>query len=89
MSESRAIVHEFIQIVGIEVSPIESQDEALALAIFETNGRHSVAESDRNRALNMADCFHYAVAKRRAMPILTKDIGFTLTDLVVLGASSR
>lgn len=89
MLEVRMIVQEFVRLADIDVLVIDAEDEMLALDIFETNGRHSVAEKDRNRALNMADCFHYAVAKRLGMPILTKDAGFAATDLIVLGASSR
>ena len=89
MGESRTIVQDFLRVADIEVLAIVSEDEDLALKIFETNGWHSVSEKERNRALNMADCFHYAVARRLGMPILTKDAGFASTDLVVLGLSSR
>ena len=81
MREAKAILQAFIDVAGIEVLPVDSRDEALALDIFETNGRHGVPERQRNRALNMADCFHYAVATRRGVSILTKDEGFTFTDL--------
>lgn len=81
MHDAKAIVQAFLDVAGIEVLPIDARDEALALGIFETHGRHAMPESMRNRALNMADCFHYAVAKRRAVPILTKDEGFAFTDL--------
>jgi uncharacterized protein with PIN domain len=37
----------------------------------------------------MADCFHYAVAKRQGVPILTKDAGFLSTGLVILGLSAE
>lgn len=88
MSEARAVVREFVMVAGIDVLPVEPEDEALALAIFETNGRHTVGDAERNRALNMADCFHYAVAKRHGVPILTKDAGFLSTDLIVLGLAA-
>lgn len=86
MSEAKAIVQAFIEVAGIDVLPLDARDAALALDIFETHGRHAVPESKRNRALNMADCFHYAVAKRRGVPILTKDEGFAFTDLETIGA---
>jgi len=89
MSEARAVVREFVEVAGIEVLPVEPEDEALALAIFETNGRNTVSDAERNRALNMADCFHYAVARRQGVPILTKDAGFLSTGLVVLGLSAQ
>ncbi|MFA1624034.1 type II toxin-antitoxin system VapC family toxin [Rhizobium mongolense] len=41
--------------------------------------------SNRNSALNLADCFHYAAAKAGKMPILTRDAGFALTDLKTNG----
>lgn len=86
MPDVKAIVQAFLEVADIEVLPIDARDEALALHIFETHGRHAVPESMRNRALNMADCFHYAVAKRHGMPILTKDEGFTFTDVETIGA---
>jgi len=89
MDESRAIVGDFVRMVGIEVLPLDAEDEALALRIFETRGRHRLSEDAGNMALNMADCFHYAVAKRRNVPILTKDQGFTRTDLATITIPSR
>lgn len=88
MGEAKAIVQAFIDVAGIEVLPIDTRDEALALDIFETNGRHAVPENERNRALNMADCFHYAVAKRHDAVMLTKDRGFTFTDLRTAGVAA-
>ncbi|WP_348651999.1 type II toxin-antitoxin system VapC family toxin [Rhizobium sp. 007] len=41
--------------------------------------------TNRNSALNLADCFHYAAAKAGKMPILTRDAGFALTDLKTNG----
>lgn len=87
MGEAKATLAAFIDVAGIAVLPLDARDEALALDIFETNGRHGLPESQRNRALNMADCFHYAVARRRGVPILTKDEGFAFTDLETVMAT--
>lgn len=84
MDEAKAIVQDFLEIAGIIVLSIGAEEEALALDVFQRNGRHRFGEGERNLALNMADCFHYAVAKLNKVPILTMDIGFEATDVQVV-----
>jgi ribonuclease VapC len=86
MVEAEARVQEFIEAAGIQVLSIGPRELPAALQAFERYGRHRYPDSERNSALNLADCFHYATAKSCHAPILTKDAGFALTDVVTIGA---
>ncbi|MDR3450778.1 MAG: type II toxin-antitoxin system VapC family toxin [Alphaproteobacteria bacterium] len=81
MVEAEARVHEFIEAAGIQVLSIGPRELPVALQAFERYGRHRYPDSERNSALNLADCFHYATAKSCRASILTKDAGFALTDV--------
>jgi ribonuclease VapC len=82
MPAAQACVAEFIAAAGIEVLAVSPDDLTLALSAFEAYGRHRYPDpADRNKGLNLADCFHYASAKNRRAPILTADEGFAATDL--------
>jgi ribonuclease VapC len=59
------------------------------LQAFERYGRHRYPVNDRNSALNLADCFHYASATSRGASILTKDTGFALTDLEIIDTTKN
>lgn len=77
-----AEVATFLGLGDIETLPITPDDLALALVAFDRHGRHRVVDPrQRNKALNLADCFHYATAKSRRIPMLTIDEGFAATDL--------
>jgi ribonuclease VapC len=87
MSSAQACVDEFIEAAGISVLPVSPGELGLALDAFAAYGRHRFpGPADRNKGLNLADCFHYASAKSRRAPILTTDEGFAATDLAT-GAS--
>ena len=86
MVEAEARVQEFIEAAGIQLLSIEPRELPTALQAFERYGRHRYPDSERNSALNLANCFHYATAKSCRAPILTKDAGFALTDVATLGA---
>jgi len=86
MVEAEARVQEFIEAAGIQVLSIGPRDLPVALQAFERYGWHRYPDSERNSALNLADCFHYAAAKSCRAPILTTDAGFALTDVATLGA---
>jgi ribonuclease VapC len=89
MAESEARVQEFLEAAGIQVLSISSGELTAALQAFDRYGRHRYPDSERNSALNLADCFHYATAKSyRSSPILTKDAGFALTDLATIGVKT-
>jgi ribonuclease VapC len=85
MHEAEARIKEFIKIANIQVLPISHSETSVALQAFDRYGRHSYPDANRNNALNLADCFHYSCAKINQTPILTKDIGFKLTDLEAVG----
>ncbi len=80
MAEAEQVVVEFLEIARIDVLPVANDELSLALQAFERYGRHRYPDTERNKALNLADCFHYAAAKTRQTSILTKDSGFVLTD---------
>ncbi|MDO9417534.1 type II toxin-antitoxin system VapC family toxin [Pararhizobium sp.] len=88
MQEADAAVQAFIEAARITVLPIADTDRPAAFAAFERYGRHRHPDTDRNRALNLADCFHYATAKNNGVPILSKDIGFALTDVQVVSVGA-
>lgn len=82
LAVAEARVADFLAFADIEALSVAPNDLALALAAFDRYGRHRYPDpADRNKGLNLADCFHYACAKARDIPILTTDEGFALTDL--------
>jgi ribonuclease VapC len=85
MEEAELEVNAFLDAANIDILPVSNEDLTTALHAFERYGRHHYASTNRNSALNLADCFHYASAKSRRAPILTKDAGFALTDLETIG----
>jgi ribonuclease VapC len=85
MAEAQAQLEAFTRIAEISLLPVTPEDNHLALKAFDLHGRHRHPDETRNSALNLADCFHYAVSKSRSLPILTKDVGFALTDIETLG----
>ncbi|GLS29477.1 Uncharacterized protein, contains PIN domain [Mesorhizobium albiziae] len=86
MAEAAARVQEFLATAEIRVLPVSTDELSAALQAFDRYGRHRYPDADRNNALNLADCFHYAAAKSNGVPILTKDAGFALTDIATAGA---
>lgn len=82
MPAAQAIVDEFMEAAGMEVLPVSQAELGLALAAFAAHGRHRYPDpADRNKGLNLADCFYYASARSRRAAILTTDEGFAATDL--------
>lgn len=74
-------VRSFLATAAIEVIPLTLEHLAPALDAFDRYGRHRLPENERNKALNLGDCFHYAAARRAGTGILHKDAGLALTDL--------
>ena len=70
------LVMRFLQDNGIELRQLPPPEELVTLSA-------SAAARFRGKTgyLNLADCFHYASAKTRDMPMLHKDQGLSLTDL--------
>ena len=88
MGEAEARVQEFMDFLDMQVLPITPHELPMALQAFERYGRHRYPDSDRNRALNLADCFHYATAKSHFVPMFSTDAGFALTDVATVGTES-
>ena len=83
-----ADVAEAMSVMRMETLPITNADLGHALGAFDRYGRHRYPDPrDRNKGLNIADCFHYATAKVRRIPIFTLDAGFLATDLEVVGVA--
>lgn len=79
---AEAHVTEFLATAGIQTLDATPNELPLALSAFDRYGTHRYAHpADRNKGLNLADCFHYASAKSRGLAIMTTDDGFALTDL--------
>jgi ribonuclease VapC len=82
LSVAEARVQDFLAAANIQLLAAAPSELAFALAAFDRYGRHRYPNAaDRNKALNLADCFHYACAKSRNIPILMTDEAFALTDL--------
>jgi len=73
---SREAVEEFLMIGNIRVIDISAQDARTAIEAFSRfgKGRHKAG-------LNMGDCFSYACAKERGIPLLCKGNDFVHTDI--------
>ena len=72
---ARRSVEMFLIGIGAEVMPIDADVGNAAVAAFARfgKGRHPAA-------LNMGDCFAYACAGRRGLPLLCKGDDFARTD---------
>lgn len=74
-------IRSFLATASIEVIPLTLDHLSPALDAFDRYGRHRLPESERNKALNLGDCFHYAAARRAGTGILHKDACPALADL--------
>jgi ribonuclease VapC len=76
VSDARATVSDLLDEAGISIAPISSSDHELAITAFDRygKGRHPAA-------LNMGDCYSYALAKGMRLPLLYKGNDFSRTDL--------
>ena len=83
IERAEAQVFAFLKEAGVDVVAVDQRDTALALQAYALYGRHRYPEDQRNKALNLADCYHYATAKTHRQPILTKDVAFAETELPV------
>jgi ribonuclease VapC len=68
---------QWFEALGIEVVPVTQEQGTLAISAFLSygKGRHPAA-------LNLSDCFAYALAKDRNVPLLFKGQNFSRTDIV-------
>lgn len=76
LAEAEVDVLDFLKEAGVEVVTIGGREAAQAVeaAALYGRGRHPAK-------LNMGDCFSYACAKLRGMPLLYKGEDFARTDL--------
>lgn len=74
--EARDVVARFLSAGDIRIVPIGDAEMDIALTAFDHlgKGRHPAA-------LNMGDCFAYAVAKSHGVALLYKGDDFSKTDL--------
>jgi ribonuclease VapC len=73
---ARIRVDDLLRLFGIEIVPISQALTDAAVDAFDRfgKGRHPAR-------LNLADCFSYALAKSRELPLLFKGEDFSNTDL--------
>jgi ribonuclease VapC len=70
-------VDTLLKALHVDVVPVTLDQGAVAVAAFMTYGK------GRHRAkLNLSDCFAYALAKSRDLPLLFKGDDFSQTDIV-------
>jgi ribonuclease VapC len=67
----------FLDLAQVRIEPIDLPVTATAVAAFDRYGRRSGHPAD----LNMGDCFAYAFAKARKIPLLYKGKDFASTDV--------
>jgi ribonuclease VapC len=78
VDEAQAIVDRFLEMARIDVTAISPQDGKTALSAFARYGKGPGHPAQ----LNLGDCFAYAVAKSRHLPLLFKGEDFLRTDIV-------
>jgi ribonuclease VapC len=76
IGEARDEVHDFLELLSIEVRGVPSETLRIALDAFDRygKGRHPAR-------LNFGDCFSYACARHFGQPLLFKGGDFALTDI--------
>ncbi len=77
VEEASADVMEFLNIAGIECVPLSTEELQTALVAF---ARYGEGRGHPAR-LNLGDCFAYAVARNRGIPLLFKGDDFNKTDI--------
>lgn len=77
VEEAAADVAEFLQMAAIDCIAITQEDARAALVAFARYGKGR----GHPARLNMGDCFAYAAARTRGMPLLYKGNDFTRTDI--------
>lgn len=67
---------ELLAVLAVEIVPVDTEAATLARHAWQRfgKGRHPAA-------LNFGDCFSYALAQQRAVPLLFKGDDFAQTDL--------
>jgi ribonuclease VapC len=70
-------VRAFLDLAEVRIMPVDMVVTVAAIGAFDRYGRRSGHPAD----LNMGDCFAYAFAKERNIPLLYKGKDFVLTDV--------
>ena len=78
-----AVADRFLREASIEVEAVDADQARIAVEAWRRFGR------GRHRAaLNLGDCFTYALAATASLPVLCVGNDFTLTDLEVVGSGA-
>ncbi|WIM11982.1 type II toxin-antitoxin system VapC family toxin [Enhydrobacter sp.] len=77
VEDAAADVEEFLGVAGVRCLPITLQEARTALAAYARYGKRRGHPAE----LNLDDCFAYAVARNRGIPLLFKGDDFTKTDI--------
>lgn len=76
VSDARVLTADLLTEAGISVEPVTLEIGEAAITAFDRFGK------GRNpAALNMGDCYSYALAKTKRLPLLFKGDDFSRTDL--------
>jgi ribonuclease VapC len=78
IQDAQVVLNRFLEEVRAQIMPIDAEIGRGALSAFERYGR-----GRHPAALNMGDCFAYACARERDLPILFKGEDFPLTDITI------
>ncbi len=78
IADSEMQVREFLRIARISIVPPTEQEGAVALSAFARFGKGQGHPAQ----LNMGDCFAYAGAKMRGLPLLFVGNDFAQTDIL-------
>jgi ribonuclease VapC len=76
IDNARSLLDDFLDQASVQIVPITSETGRAAVAAFDRYGRGGHAA-----ALNMGDCFAYAWARERGVPLLYKGNDFAQTDI--------
>ena len=77
IAEARADVRDFLDVARIATVALTPEDGNAALDAFDRYGKGRGHPAQ----LNLADCFAYAMARSRGMPLLYKGDDFARTDI--------
>ena len=77
LPDARASLQAFLNTARITLVPITEKEADLALDAFDRYGKGT----GHSARLNMGDCFSYALARSRDMPLLFKGDDFSRTDI--------
>lgn len=76
VSDARVLTADLLTEAGISVEPVTAEIGEAAITAFDRFGK-----GRSPAALNMGDCYSYALAKTKRLPLLFKGDDFSRTDL--------